>query len=73
MIQPDHELLVMLDRFRRVQHQLTTLRWVETNPTNYRLSSSRFIAELDRIQLEVREYLASPPLAATSVLVAFAA
>lgn len=63
----------MLERFRRVQDQLTTLRRVETNPANYRLSSSRFIAELDRMQLEGREYLASPPLAATSVLVAFAA
>jgi hypothetical protein len=54
----------MLERFRRVQDQLTALRRAETNPTNYRLSSSGFIAELDRIQLEVREYLASPPLAA---------
>lgn len=54
----------MLERIRRVQDQLTALRRAETNPTNYRLSSSGFIAELDRMQLEVREYLASPPLAA---------
>lgn len=64
MIQNDNELQVMLERIRRVQDQLTALRRAETNPTNYRLSSSGFIAELDRMQLEVREYLASPPLAA---------
>jgi len=54
----------MLERIRRVQDQLTALRRAETNPINYRVSSSGFIAELDRMQLEVREYLASPPLAA---------
>jgi hypothetical protein len=61
MIQNDNELQVMMERIRRIQNQLSTLRKAETNPTNYRLSSSGFIAELDRMQLEVREYLASPP------------
>ncbi len=61
MIQNDNELQVMLERIRRIQDQLSTLRKTEKNPTNYRLSSSGFIAELDRMQLEVREYLASPP------------
>jgi len=61
MIQNDNELQVMMERIRRIQSQLSALRKAETNPTNYRLSSSGFIAELDRMQLEVREYLASPP------------
>ena len=61
MIQNDNELQVMMERIRRIQNQLSTLRKAETNPTNYRLSSSGFIAELDRMQLEVREYLALPP------------
>ena len=61
MILNDNELQVMLERIRRIQDQLSALRKLETNPTNYRLSSSGFIAELDRMQLEVREYLASPP------------
>jgi len=61
MIQNDNELQVMMERIRRIQNQLSTLRKAETNPTNYLLSSSGFIAELDRMQLEVREYLASPP------------
>lgn len=60
MIQNDNELQVMLERIRRLQDQLSELRRVETNPINHRLSSSGFIAELDRMQLEVREYLASP-------------
>jgi hypothetical protein len=42
------------------------LRRQETNPVNYRLSSGGFIAELDRMQLEVREYLATPPQFATA-------
>jgi len=61
MIQNDNELQVMMERIRRIQNQLSALRKAETNPTNYRLSSSGFIAELDRMQLEVREYLALPP------------
>lgn len=66
MILNDNELQVMLERIRRIQDQLSALRKLETNPTNYRLSSSGFIAELDRMQLEVREYLASPPQVAAA-------
>jgi hypothetical protein len=33
---------------------------VETNLANYRLSASGFLAEIDRMQLEVREYLSVP-------------
>jgi hypothetical protein len=32
------------------------LRKVETNPQNYRAAVSGFLAEIDRMQLEVREY-----------------
>jgi hypothetical protein len=34
-----------------------TLRRVETNPTNYRLSAGGYLAEIDRMNLAVREYL----------------
>jgi hypothetical protein len=37
------------------------LRQVETNPANYHLSASGFLAEIDRMQLEVREYLSLHP------------
>jgi hypothetical protein len=44
-----------------LQTQLAHLRKVETNATNYRLSASGFLSEIDRMQMEVREYLSSHP------------
>jgi hypothetical protein len=61
MITDDTELETTLDRIRQFQNQLAHLRRVEKNPVNYRLSSSGFIAEVDRMQLEVREYLSRLP------------
>lgn len=57
MLINEQELTTTLERIRRLQAQLAHLRIVETNPANYRLSASGFLAELDRMQLEVREYL----------------
>jgi hypothetical protein len=37
------------------------LRKVETNPGDYHLAASGFLAEIDRMQLEVREYLSLHP------------
>ena len=59
MIRNDEELDATLERIRRFQSQIR--HEVETNPTNYRLSVSGFIAEVDRMQLEVREYLSLAP------------
>jgi hypothetical protein len=61
MIANDQELDVTLDRIRRFQAQLAHLRRVETNPANYHASASGFLAEIDRMQLEVREYLSLHP------------
>ncbi len=61
MIANDQELQTTQERIRQFQAQLTHLRKVETNPVNYRLSASGFLAEVDRMQLEVREYLALLP------------
>jgi hypothetical protein len=55
MIANDEELDATLDRIRHFQAHIRQLRKVEKNPTNYRLSASGFIAEVDRMQLEVRE------------------
>ena len=52
---------VTLDRIAKFQLQVSHLRKVETNPTNYRLSSSRFLSGIDRMQLEVREDLSTHP------------
>jgi hypothetical protein len=61
MIQNDVELQTTLERIGRFQQQVVHLRKVETNPTNYRLSASGFLAEIDRMQMEVREYLTLHP------------
>ncbi len=57
MIKSDQELQVTLDRIETFQRQVTHLRQVETNPVNYRLSASGYLAELDRMNLKVRDYL----------------
>ena len=61
MIQNDQELQMTLERIARFQAQVAHLRKVETNPANYHLAVSGFLAELDRMQLEVREYLSLHP------------
>lgn len=65
MIGNDGELEVTLERIRRFQAQIAHLRRVETNPANYRHSASGFLAEVDRMQLDVREYLCRHPAEAT--------
>jgi hypothetical protein len=61
MIKNDQELRVTLERIGRFQAQLAHLRQVETNPENYRAAASGYLAEVDRMQLEVREYLSLHP------------
>ena len=61
MIQNDHELEAMLERIRYFQQQVEKLRQVEANPQNYRLSAGGFLTEIDRMNLEVREYLQLHP------------
>ncbi len=61
MIANDQELNVTLDRIAKFQRQASHLRNVETNPENYHAAVSGFLAEIDRMQLEVREYLSLHP------------
>ena len=61
MISNDRELEATLDRVRQFQLQVANLRRVERNPENYCLSASGFLAELDRMALEIRDYLWSHP------------
>jgi hypothetical protein len=65
MIHNDDELKTTLERITRLQAQLSHLRKVETNVENYRASSSGFLAEIDRMQLEAREYLELHPTEVT--------
>ena len=61
MLKNDLELDATVERIRYFQQQVEMLRQAETNPQNYRLSAGGFLAEIDRMNLEVREYLSLHP------------
>jgi len=61
MIANDPELQTTLERIAWFQQQVARLRRTETNPVNYRAAASGFLAEIDRMQLEVREYFCLIP------------
>lgn len=61
MIANERELQVTLERIARFQRQISALRVSETDPANYHASASGFLDEIDRMQLEVREYLSLHP------------
>jgi hypothetical protein len=60
MIANDQQLEAALQRIAWFQQQVAQLRKTEKNPTNYRAASSGFLAEIDRMQLEVRVYFSQP-------------
>ena len=61
MIANDLELQTTQERITWFQEQVAHLRKSETNPVNYRAAVSGFLAEIDRMQLEVREYFSFLP------------
>jgi hypothetical protein len=61
MIANDQQLETTLERIAWFQRQVAHLRKTETNPVNYRAAISGFLAEIDRMQLEVREYFSFLP------------
>jgi hypothetical protein len=61
MLKNDQELVVTVERIRYFRQQVEKLREAETNPQNYRLSAGGYLAEIDRMNLEVREYLSLHP------------
>ncbi len=61
MIATDQELQSTFERIAWFQQQVAHLRQTETNPVNYQAAVSGFLAEMDRMQLEVREYLSLLP------------
>ena len=61
MIRTEQELRTTLERIDQFRRLIEDLRRAETNPTNYRLSAAGFLSEIDRMNLEVREYLALLP------------
>jgi hypothetical protein len=61
MLKNDQELETTLQRIKSFQQQVEKLRQVEANPENYRLSAGGYLAEIDRMNLQVREYLSLHP------------
>ena len=61
MIANDLQLQATLDRITWFQKQVAHLRKTETNAENYRAAVSGFLAEMDRLQLDVREHFSSLP------------
>jgi hypothetical protein len=61
MIENDQELNVTMERIAEFQRQVSHLRNAETDPENYHSSVAGFLAEIDRMQLEVREFLNTHP------------
>lgn len=62
MINNDDELEILQSRIHHFERQVARIRQVETNRENYRQSVAGFLAEIDRMNLEVRDYLWSPPV-----------
>ena len=67
MIASDGELQTTLDRIALFQQQVAHLRRTVTNPANYRAATSGFLAEIDRIQLDVREYFRALPTESVTI------
>ncbi|MBI3850800.1 MAG: hypothetical protein HY298_11080 [Verrucomicrobia bacterium] len=62
MISNDRELEVTQARIRQLEQQVARIRQTATDSENYRLSAAGFLAEIDRMNLEVRDYLWSLPV-----------
>jgi hypothetical protein len=61
MIRNDQELEATRNRVRYFEQQVEKLRQVESNPRNYRLSAGGYLAEVDRMNREIREFLVLHP------------
>lgn len=61
MIKSKAELKTTMERIARFQQQVMAVRDVATSPENYRASAGGYLAEIDRMMLEVRDYLWAPP------------
>lgn len=68
MIANDRELQTTLDRISWFQKQVAHLRRTEKNPANYKAAVSGFLAEIDTMQRDVREYFCSLPTERGSVV-----
>ena len=61
MITNNSELTAAMARIGHFQQQVVKLRETAASEQNYRAAAGGFLAEIDRITLEVREYLWALP------------
>ena len=61
MIKNAFELQATQERIQYFYRIVARLRETEANPVNYKLSAGGFLVEIDRMNLEVREYLSLHP------------
>lgn len=61
MINSDRELEIMQERISHFEQQVARIRKTETNSENHKTSALSFLTELDRMNLEIRDYLWSHP------------
>ena len=61
MIADDTQLATTLERVSHFQQQVAHLRRTVASAANDRAASGAFLAEIDRMQREVREYLLRHP------------
>jgi hypothetical protein len=66
VITNDQELAVTQQRIRQFHELLLRLRQCET-AENYTLMAIAYLLELDKMNEEIRSYLASPPIQPTAV------
>jgi hypothetical protein len=69
MIKNDHELEVTQERILQFERQVAQIRRTETNTENYLMSARGLLAEVDRMNLEIRDYLWSHPAERSAVAV----
>ena len=68
MIKSNEELKTTMERIARFQQQVMAVRDVAASSEIYRASAGGYLAELDRMMLEVRDYLWAPPAKASDAL-----
>ena len=68
MIKTDRELEVAQERILHFERQVAQIRRIETNTQNYLMSAGGLLAEIDRMNLEIRDYLWSHPAEHTAAV-----
>jgi hypothetical protein len=61
VINNDHQLQVTQQRILHFELQVAQIRRTEPNTENYLASAGGLLAEIDRMNLEIRDYLWSHP------------